>query len=70
MVEETGICNEVAILDLRGKVWVGLWVDKASEGRGAGRGQKNRLPENQPPLRSSALTMALNPMCHTLLIDQ
>ena len=58
MLEKTGLRNEVAILDSRGYVWAGLTVDNASEGRGAGRGQKNRLPENQLPLSS---TISLHP---------
>ena len=37
MVEKNGIRIEVAILDSRGYVWAGLTVDKASEGRGAGK---------------------------------
>ena len=39
--------NEVAILDSRSYVWVGL-RNKASEGRGGEgrRGEKNRLLEN------------------------
>ena len=45
-VEKTGIRDEVAILNSRGQVWVGWRVDKVSEGRGAGRGVKNRLLED------------------------
>ena len=40
------------------------------EGGGRGREEKNRLLENQLPLSSSPATMALPPMCHSLLIDQ
>ena len=47
----SGIRNEVAILDSRGWVWAGLRVDKASEGRGAGKGEKNLSPFPAPLAR-------------------
>ena len=40
MIEKTGIRNEVAILDSRGLALAGLRVDKVSEGRGEGRGER------------------------------
>jgi len=47
MVEKTGIRNEVTILDSRSLVWVGLRVDKASEGRGGGE-RREKPPARKP----------------------